>query len=158
MTNANYLPKGANIPSKKNVLGRGLSALMSASAVAVDLMPKGSNKGVVPDLINQTSPFAEIEETTKFAGYQTPFNKDNTAQSNAVEGGLIYLSLDSIGANVDQPRRHFAEEEINKLAESLRKTGLLQPIIVRPKQISATQNFEIVAGERRFRAAKLAGL
>ncbi len=158
MSNTNYLPKGANIPSKKNVLGRGLSALMSASAVAVDLMPKGANKGLVPDIIEQTGPFAEREETTKFASYQNAFPSEIAAQNSAVEGGLVYLSLDSIAANVDQPRRHFAEDEINKLAESLRKTGLLQPIIVRPKQISATQNFEIVAGERRYRAAKLAGL
>ena len=53
-----------------------------------------------------------------------------------------------------QPRRHFAAAELAALAESIRKHGVLQPIVVRPRG----GKFEIIAGERRWRAAKMAGL
>jgi ParB family transcriptional regulator, chromosome partitioning protein len=64
------------------------------------------------------------------------------------------LSVAAIFPNPDQPRRHFDEAALNELADSLRDKGLLQPIVVRPK----AQGYEIVAGERRWRAAQRAHL
>lgn len=65
---------------------------------------------------------------------------------------LLSLPLNRIHANPDQPRRHFDEDAIAALAESIRSAGLMQPIVVRP--IADRQgHYEIVAGERRFRAA-----
>jgi ParB family chromosome partitioning protein len=65
------------------------------------------------------------------------------------------IRLSSISLGESQPRRRFAEESLQELADSIREVGVLQPIIVRPLD---AQRFEIVAGERRFRAAQLAGL
>ncbi len=64
------------------------------------------------------------------------------------------IDIDEIVPNPNQPRRRFSEEEIKELAESIKEFGVLQPIIVREKN----GKYEIVAGERRWRAAKIAGL
>lgn len=69
---------------------------------------------------------------------------------------LQQLSLEQLVRGKYQPRRHFDAEQLRELADSIKTTGgLLQPIIVRPL---ANNTFEIVAGERRWRAAQLAGL
>lgn len=68
---------------------------------------------------------------------------------------LRELPIDAIVANPKQPRRHFDEEALAALAESLRKSGVLQPVLVRP---NGSTTFELIAGERRWRAARLAGL
>lgn len=65
------------------------------------------------------------------------------------------LSVDVIDANPQQPRTVFDAEDLTSLAASLQTVGFLQPIVVRPR---ANDRFEIVAGERRFRAAQLAGI
>src|ERR1051325_2834258 len=67
---------------------------------------------------------------------------------------LTLLTLDTVHPNVDQPRKHFAEEKLVALAASIRTRGLLQPIVVRRTE----SGFQLLAGERRFRAAKLAGI
>ncbi|MFZ0098448.1 MAG: ParB/RepB/Spo0J family partition protein [Gemmobacter sp.] len=64
------------------------------------------------------------------------------------------LPVDQIRPNPDQPRRSFVEEDLADLAESIKAKGILQPLIVRPSQGQA--GYEIVAGERRWRAAQLA--
>ncbi len=63
--------------------------------------------------------------------------------------GLINISIDKILANPNQPRKTFNEETIEELAESIKEHGVLSPIIVRP----LGEKYEIIAGERRFRAA-----
>lgn len=67
---------------------------------------------------------------------------------------LRKLKLSDISADPDQPRRHFDDEALQELASSIKEHGVLQPIVVTP----AGGGFTIVAGERRYRAAKLAGL
>ena len=67
--------------------------------------------------------------------------------------GIRMLKLDSIRPNPKQPRQRFSEEAISSLAESIRSAGLMQPIVVRPD----ARGFEIVAGERRWRAFGLIG-
>lgn len=69
--------------------------------------------------------------------------------------GLQTVRLSALVPNPRQPRGDFDEEALEDLARSLREVGLLQPILVRPLD---DERFEIVAGERRFRAARLAGL
>jgi len=68
--------------------------------------------------------------------------------------GIIEVPIDKIGRNPNQPRRFFDEEKHEELVASIRKVGVLQPILIRPKG----DRYEIVAGERRWRAAKEAGL
>ncbi len=65
------------------------------------------------------------------------------------------LSVESIGPNPQQPRKNFDEKALAELAESIRKDGLLQPIVVAP---DGAGRFVIIAGERRWRASRMAGL
>jgi ParB family chromosome partitioning protein len=68
---------------------------------------------------------------------------------------LTLISVENIVINPNQPRRFFNEEELIELAESIKTNGLLQPPLVRPL---GENRYELVAGERRFRASKIAGL
>lgn len=70
-------------------------------------------------------------------------------------GGLVEIALDAIVANPFQPRRHFDEASLAMLAASIRSEGVIQPLLVRPH---AGGGYELVAGERRWRAARMAGL
>lgn len=67
------------------------------------------------------------------------------------------LPVEQLTPNPDQPRRHFSSEALQELAESLQKRGMLQPLIVRPHP-SDKGLYQIVAGERRWRAAQMAQL
>ncbi|MEG0919262.1 MAG: ParB/RepB/Spo0J family partition protein [Anaerovoracaceae bacterium] len=69
--------------------------------------------------------------------------------------GIANISLDHIKPNTNQPRKTFNEEKINELADSIKEHGVIQPIIVNKLKDSG---YEIVAGERRWRAARAAGL
>lgn len=69
--------------------------------------------------------------------------------------GLLEVPVNAVGPNPKQPRTRFDEETIASLAASIREVGILQPIVVRR---SADGRYEVIAGERRLRAAKAAGL
>ena len=71
-----------------------------------------------------------------------------------IEGNINELDIDLIIPNSNQPRRQFSEENLNELAQSIKVNGVIQPIIVRPKN----EKYEIVAGERRWRATQKVGL
>jgi ParB family chromosome partitioning protein len=68
---------------------------------------------------------------------------------------LVQVAIDAIDPNPDQPRTVFDPDQLTELAESIQAVGLLQPIVVRPV---GTDRFELVMGERRWRAAKEAGM
>src|SRR5437660_9544124 len=78
-----------------------------------------------------------------------------SAEGAAAEGGLRELPVARIAPNPKQPRRRFDEEALRGLAASVRERGVLQPVLVRP---SEDGTYELVAGERRLRAAQMAGL
>lgn len=67
---------------------------------------------------------------------------------------IVEISLSELRANPYQPRKNFDEETLSELASSIKEHGVFQPIIVK----KSVKGYEIIAGERRFRAAKLAGL
>lgn len=69
--------------------------------------------------------------------------------------GLLRVPVDAIAPNPQQPRKDFDEDEIEELAASIESLGILQPLLVRT---SGPGRFELIAGERRLRASKLAGL
>jgi ParB family chromosome partitioning protein len=71
--------------------------------------------------------------------------------------GAREIPIELVHRNPNQPRQHFAEDEIAELEESIRTSGVLQPILVRPSPKQAGE-FEIIAGERRWRAAQRAGI
>lgn len=73
------------------------------------------------------------------------------------EGAATTLRISSIEPRGDQPRKQFDREALQALADSIAAYGVLQPILVRPN-VNFEGNYEIIAGERRWRAAKMAGL
>ncbi|MGB0376266.1 MAG: ParB/RepB/Spo0J family partition protein [Flavobacteriaceae bacterium] len=79
----------------------------------------------------------------------------NDQQASEVIGNIVALSLESIEVNPNQPRTHFNEESLQELAMSIKELGVIQPITVRKM---AGNQFQLVSGERRFRAAKSIGL
>jgi ParB family transcriptional regulator, chromosome partitioning protein len=73
----------------------------------------------------------------------------------AGEPELAHLAVDQIHPNAKQPRKRFDEEAVSGLAESIRAQGLIQPVVVRPR---LEGGYELIAGERRWRAAREAGV
>jgi ParB family chromosome partitioning protein len=116
-------------------LGRGLSALLGEPVKTDAAPPKWA----------QT-------DANKVIGLPTAATSPPTGQGDV---GPRAIPIDLIQRNPGQPRRHFDEDELNELAHSIRTHGVLQPILVRP---IAGGRYEIVAGERRWRAAQRAGL
>lgn len=79
-------------------------------------------------------------------------------QQESEGGGAVQmLLLTEVQPNPEQPRQIFSEEALGELAESIRTQGVLQPILVRPLVSGGEAKYEIVAGERRWRASHLAG-
>jgi ParB family chromosome partitioning protein len=76
------------------------------------------------------------------------------SSENSYERQITVVSVDEIVPRADQPRTSFEPEPLEELAASIKEHGLIQPILVRPKG----DRYEIIAGERRWRAAKLAGV
>lgn len=85
----------------------------------------------------------------------TDIEKVPESTAEQVVGNVIDMPLGNIHPNPNQPRTHFDEERIQELAQSIQELGIIQPITVRK---TAANTFEIVSGERRFRAAKAIGL
>lgn len=83
-------------------------------------------------------------------GLDALFNENSTD-----EKGVVTLRLSEIEPNRNQPRTNFDEEALSELADSIAKHGLIQPIVVRP---TSSGVYQIVAGERRWRACRMAGL
>jgi len=116
--------------AKRRGLGRGLDALLGTGT---------------------PSAIADAAETE--AGVASKVG--NTAESAAVSpAAQNQLGVDLIRRGRYQPRRNFDEEKLRELADSIAVQGVIQPIVVRPVE----EHYEIVAGERRWRAAQLAGL
>lgn len=83
--------------------------------------------------------------------------EDNASQGIPIELGEKYVPIEKIFPNPEQPRRRFADEDLEDLANSIRAKGVIQPLIVR-KRPNGEGEFEIVAGERRWRASQMAQL
>ena len=80
---------------------------------------------------------------------------DTTHISTAGSSSISEIALDKIYPNPDQPRRNFDEEALQELAQSIKEHGVISPITLRK---DTNQRYMIIAGERRFRASKIAGL
>ncbi len=119
--------------TKKRGLGRGLDALLSES------VPEA------PSFEPQAEPPARADDTPPVPA---------SGPRAAPEGRLSHLPVDRLRPGLHQPRVDFDDTELSELAESVRIHGILQPILVKP----SIGGFEIVAGERRWRAAQQAGL
>lgn len=135
----------------RSALGRGLSALVSTSA----------SVPVTPPVVHVEGSAAlnrfERQPSAQEAGLPETIAAVTAAASPlgvAAPGGVSYLPIEQLRPNPTQPRQHFAEQEIAELSDSIKALGVLQPILVRPRD----DHYQIVAGERRYRAATRAGL
>ena len=79
------------------------------------------------------------------------FDIDDISNGNQV---VKYIPIEKIEPNINQPRKFFSDEALNELANSIKKVGILNPIIVK----SVNDRYRIISGERRYRACKLAGI
>lgn len=79
---------------------------------------------------------------------------DSTSESNDKGDSVLIMKISSVEPNRDQPRKHFSEEGIEELASSIKQYGIIQPLLVQKRD----DYYEIIAGERRWRAAMKAGL
>ena len=82
-------------------------------------------------------------------------NSIRDKNADKVVGSIVEIDLDAIEVNPYQPRTYFNEEALRELASSIKELGVIQPITVRKKK---GDKFQLVSGERRFRASKLVGL
>lgn len=78
-----------------------------------------------------------------------------TTDGENAETGIVMISSDRLRPNPDQPRDRFDEEALGELAESIKQQGILQPLLVAKR---SDDEFDIIAGERRWRAGRLAGI
>jgi ParB family chromosome partitioning protein len=83
-----------------------------------------------------------------------PKTSPEPSETSRSAGGVREIDIDLIDPNPHQPRTRFREESLEELAQSIRATGLIQPVIARPAGV----RFQLIAGERRWRAAQRAGL
>ncbi|MDO4287641.1 MAG: ParB/RepB/Spo0J family partition protein [Eubacterium sp.] len=79
---------------------------------------------------------------------------NDTEASGDAQNTVLYLSLNRIRPDEDQPRKYFNRERLEELAASIKEHGVIQPLVVRPEN----DGYTIIAGERRWRAATIAGL
>ena len=124
-------------------LGRGLRSLLG---------PLTSESIELPIPQQVTAPVVEIPAANKDA--KTGDNRPKFPEDKELRESLRAMPLDLIVANPYQPRAVWNENELEELADSIRANGVVQPIIVRPFE----EGYQLIAGERRFRASQLAGL
>ncbi|QGZ97033.1 ParB/RepB/Spo0J family partition protein [Terricaulis silvestris] len=137
-------------------LGRGLSALLG-EPVRTETPPAPANQQTAQP-VQQRAPIEPPRNVFELPVTQPAAPAPTTtapAPMSSNDAGPRGLAIDLVQRNPQQPRKHFDEAELNDLASSIKSHGVLQPILVRP---IAGGKYEIVAGERRWRAAQKAGL
>ena len=118
---------------KTGGLGRGLDALIPAKSAAAE---KVSPKKAVP------------------SSEGTAESQKQGQQAEEIKSGEMMVKLSKVEPNRTQPRKQFNEDALLELAESIKQYGVIQPLLVSDKK----DYYEIIAGERRWRAAKIAGV
>jgi ParB family chromosome partitioning protein len=94
-------------------------------------------------------------QNTKLAEHDGTFRNHPIIQDDYHEGSFFNIDVSMISTDPDQPRKHFDPASLSELCESIRQKGVLQPVLIRK---DADNKIWIVAGERRYRAARMAGL
>lgn len=156
-------------PERRGGLGRGLGSLLPGSyespapvspaperqRVTIEVDEEAARE--VPVSTRPVRTMVELEEEP--VKVSEPIVREAIIEESRIEEGPVRetdeVGIDRIAPNPDQPRTQFKKEEIEELAASIEKDGLLQPILVR--QI-ADGTYQIIAGERRWQASKAAGL
>ncbi len=140
--------------TKKSGLGRGLGALLQGIDIAAPV-----NAEREPE--HQVEQTASTPDAKESARTDTPHRRPGKglvsptpAPVADVEGSVTDIPVESITRGTYQPRVHFDQEALQELADSITAQGLIQPVLLRRRG----GGFELIAGERRWRASQLAGL
>ncbi len=156
---------GANEAAKpavrKGGLGRGLSALIPQSGTQT---PRAFGSAALNS--GSASPPAPAHGHSAAHAHASAEAAPQVPPAKMEEGNLRNISLRSISLNPNQPRKEFGREELDDLTASIKEHGILQPIAVRVRpqegegsaSVNEPPSYELIAGERRFRAASAAGL
>lgn len=131
---------------KRSSLGRGLGSLLGGTpdlnpSVAVDSVAKSAQEATTPSGQESAVAAAPVVKIV-----EAPIPE---------ESKIWNLAIDRLEPNTQQPRQIFEQEPLKELAQSIKENGILQPIVARRLD---ERRFEIIAGERRWRAAQIAGL
>ena len=118
---------------KTRGLGKGLDALFGDAEVTLQ---------------------SRAEKNSKNEDEKTEDPKQKVDKNEKTGGGIDYIDINDIKPNSNQPRKTFDEDKLNELAASIEEHGLIQPLVLR----KAEKGYEIVAGERRWRAARKIGI
>ena len=121
---------------RRGGLGRGLDYLFAESPLTEPASVLDPAKSPINDEASKTNA------------------KRHTAKVADPVESVVYIGLNDIKPNAAQPRKNFDQEALQELADSIKEHGMIQPVLLRP----AAKGYELVAGERRWRAARLAGL
>ncbi len=108
---------------------------------------RGLGKGLdllIPDAVGEAK--SKLESDTK--------ETTGTTAGNEKNGQEVFVKITMVEPNRKQPRKNFDEDTLQELSDSIKQVGMIQPILVQDRQ----DHYEIIAGERRWRAAKMAGL
>lgn len=118
---------------KTRGLGKGLDALFGDAEVTLQ---------------------SRTEKNSKSEDGKTEDSQEKIKKTEMAGGGIDYIDINDIKPNSNQPRKTFDEDKLNELAASIEEHGLIQPLVLR----KAEKGYEIVAGERRWRAARKIGI
>lgn len=148
---------------RKHRLGKGMESLLGEHLDSVDIgqmLSELEKSGSTPveRLSEDKKVVAPASKTRKDeAEVKTVVSspKRDAGVTGDVEDKVLSVSLDDIQPNPDQPRKSFDDSSLQELADSIRRQGVLQPLIV---EEFAPGRYSIIAGERRYRAARIAGL
>lgn len=138
--------------ARQSGLGRGLDALFADAAPITDeTVEKEEAKAAKTSAKKSAKPASKAAK--KPAGKQTAKKKAAPAADDDTDK-ILYIDINDIKPNSAQPRLNFDEAKLNELAESIKTNGVIQPLIVR----ESAGGYELVAGERRWRASRKAGI
>ena len=138
--------------NKKSRLGRGLGSLLGENNSSVF----SENEIELPQKTIANDQLSEVTESFNNSKNKQKIVAKQKSEPQIPETKRIWtVAIDKISANSKQPRKHFHPEKLKELSESIKEQGILQPIVARKIN---DNKFEIIAGERRWRAAQQAGL
>lgn len=130
---------------KKSGLGRGLDSLIP-NKTDKKLETKTKQKN--------TRSSSQKKISTSTSAVKTELKKDKAVGDGKIGDDVILVDIHKVEPNREQPRKSFNEDSMEELAESIRQFGVLSPLLVQERE----GYYEIIAGERRWRASKIAGL
>ncbi|MCL2212132.1 MAG: ParB/RepB/Spo0J family partition protein [Treponema sp.] len=132
---------------KRGLGGRGINALLDSESLNTDNTQSNQN--------GEKHALADEKKNASAAQSSSSVQPQPSVPLKNKSGDIVQLSVDKLTANPGQPRKNFDETELQELADSIKTYGIIQPIIAAN---SGDGTYIIIAGERRTRAARLAGL